>query len=38
MASSGDAVMVALVADNQACARFLAPDFIKQCWFRSARE
>ena len=29
MASSGDAVMVALVADNQACARFLAPDFIK---------
>ena len=29
MASSGDAVMVALVADGQACARFLAPDFIK---------
>ena len=23
------AVMVALVADGQACARFLAPDFIK---------
>src|ERR1700722_9455435 len=29
MASSGDAVMVALVADDQACARFLAPDFVK---------
>ena len=29
MASSGDAVMLALVADGQACARFLAPDFIK---------
>jgi hypothetical protein len=29
MASSGGAVMVALVADGQACARFLAPDFIK---------
>jgi hypothetical protein len=29
MASSGDAVMVALVADGQACARFLAPDFVK---------
>jgi hypothetical protein len=29
MASSGRAVMVALVADGQACARFLAPDFIK---------
>ena len=28
MASSGDAVMVALVADGQACARFLAPDFV----------
>ena len=28
MASSGDAVMLALVADGQACARFLAPDFI----------
>jgi hypothetical protein len=29
MASSGGDVMVALVADGQACARFLAPDFIK---------
>ena len=29
MASSGGAVMVALVADDQACARFLAPDFVK---------
>jgi hypothetical protein len=29
MASSGGAAMVALVADGQACARFLAPDFIK---------
>ena len=29
MASSGDAVMLALVADGQACARFLAPDFIQ---------
>ena len=29
MANSGDAVMLALVADGQACARFLAPDFIK---------
>ena len=29
MASSGGAVMVALVADGQACARFLAPDFVK---------
>jgi hypothetical protein len=29
MASSGDAVMLALVADGQACGRFLAPDFIK---------
>ena len=29
MASSGGAVMVALVADAQACAQFLAPDFIK---------
>jgi hypothetical protein len=29
MASSGGAVMVALVADGQACARFLAPDFIQ---------
>lgn len=28
MASSGGAVMLALVADGQACARFLAPDFI----------
>jgi len=28
MANSGDAVMLALVADGQACARFLAPDFI----------
>jgi hypothetical protein len=29
MASSGDAVMLALVADGQACGRFLASDFIK---------
>lgn len=29
MASSGGAVMIALVADGQACARFLAPDFIQ---------
>jgi hypothetical protein len=29
MASSGGAMMVALVSDGQACARFLAPDFIK---------
>jgi hypothetical protein len=29
MASSGGAVMVALVAGGQACARFLAPDFIQ---------
>jgi hypothetical protein len=29
MASSGGAAMVALVADDQACARFLAPDFVK---------
>jgi hypothetical protein len=29
MASSGGAVMVALVADGQSCARFLAPDFIQ---------
>jgi hypothetical protein len=29
MASSGDSVMLALVADGQACARFLAPDFIQ---------
>jgi hypothetical protein len=28
MANSGDAVMLALVADGQTCARFLAPDFI----------
>jgi hypothetical protein len=28
MANSGDAVMLALVADGEACARFLAPDFI----------
>ena len=28
MANSGDAVMLALVADGQACTRFLAPDFI----------
>ena len=28
MASSGKSVMLALVADGQACARFLAPDFI----------
>jgi hypothetical protein len=26
---TGDAVMLALVADGQACARFLAPDFIR---------
>jgi hypothetical protein len=29
MASSGGAVMLALVADGQACARFLAPDYIQ---------
>ena len=29
MARSGDAVMLALVADGQSCARFLAPDFIQ---------
>ena len=29
MANSGEAVMFALVADGQACARFLAPHFIK---------
>ena len=29
MANSGGAVMVALVADGKACARFLAPDFIQ---------
>jgi hypothetical protein len=29
MATSGGAVMLALVADGQACARLLAPDFIR---------
>ena len=29
IASSGGSVMLALVADGQACARFLAPDFIQ---------
>lgn len=29
MASSGGSVMLALVADGQTCARFLAPDFIQ---------
>ena len=29
MASSGGSVMLALIADGQACARFLAPDFIQ---------
>jgi hypothetical protein len=29
MASAGKVVMLALVADGQACARFLAPDFIQ---------
>ena len=29
MAISGGDVMLALVADGQACARFLAPDFIQ---------
>jgi hypothetical protein len=29
MASSGGAVMVALVADGQSCARFLVPGFIQ---------
>jgi hypothetical protein len=29
MASSNGAVMLALVADDQACARLLAPDFIQ---------
>jgi hypothetical protein len=28
-ASSGDAIMLALVADGQACGRFPAPEFIK---------
>jgi hypothetical protein len=28
MAKSGDAVMLALVADGRSCSRFLAPDFI----------
>ena len=28
MTKSGDAVMLALVADGRSCARFLAPDFI----------
>ena len=30
MARSGDAVMLALVADGQACARLNAPDFIQE--------
>lgn len=29
IATSGSDVMVAIVADDQACARFLAPDFIQ---------
>ena len=29
MATAGGQVMLALVADGQACARFLAPDFIQ---------
>ncbi len=29
MASSGGSAMLALVADGQACARFIAPDFIQ---------
>jgi hypothetical protein len=29
MASSGSSVMLALVADDKACARMLAPDFIQ---------
>ena len=29
MATAGDVVMLALVSDDQACARFLAPDFIQ---------
>ncbi|MBV8107857.1 MAG: hypothetical protein JO223_25200 [Hyphomicrobiales bacterium] len=29
MATAGGAVMLALVADGQACARFLAPDFLQ---------
>jgi hypothetical protein len=29
MATSGGSVMLALVADGQACARMLAPDFIQ---------
>jgi len=37
MASSGGAVMVALVADDQACARFLAPISFRRCWPRSVR-
>jgi hypothetical protein len=30
MAASGNIKMLALVADGQACARFLAPDFIQK--------
>jgi hypothetical protein len=29
MATSGGVVMIAIVADSQACARFLAPDFVQ---------
>lgn len=37
MASSGGSVMLALVADGQACARFLAPDFIQTMLFQVAQ-
>ncbi len=30
MATSGGAVLLAIVADGQACARFLAPEFIQR--------
>ena len=34
MASAGGVVMLALVSDEQACARFLAPDFIQAMLFQ----
>src|SRR5208283_5945697 len=38
MASSGGSVMLALVADGQTCARFLAPISSSRCSLRSANE
>ena len=38
MASSGGDVMLALVADGQACARFLAPDFIQSMLVQVGRK